>query len=147
MVFDLLEKNKYKQLASRFKTSIEDILRAVNVIKGLEPKPGSSYSSEEAVHVIPDVYIEESDGKLIILLNDEGIRGLNFQNYYRKLLANKKALGAEEQHFLEEKLRSAVWLLKSLDQRNKTIYRVAESILKFQEDFFRRDWSISSPLI
>jgi len=60
--FDLLENNKYKQLASRFKASIEDILRAVNVIKGFEPKPGRSYSSEEAVHIIPDVYIEESKG-------------------------------------------------------------------------------------
>ena len=144
--FDLLEKNKYKQLAARFKISIEDILRAVNVIKGLEPKPGSSYSSEEAVHVIPDVYIEESDGKFIILLNDEGIPRVKLSNYYRKLLANKQALDSEEKHFLEEKLRSAVWLLKSLDQRNKTIYRVAESILKFQEDFFRRGLEYLKPL-
>jgi RNA polymerase sigma-54 factor len=144
--FDLLEKNKYKQLASRLKTSIEDILKAVTVIKGFEPKPGRSYSSEEALHIIPDVYIEESDGKFIILLNDEGIPRLRLSNYYRKLLANKKALGAEERNFLEDKLRSAVWLLKSLDQRNKTIYRVAESILKFQEEFFRRGLEYLKPL-
>jgi len=144
--FDLLEKNKYKQLASRFKTSLEDVLRAVNVIKALEPKPGSGYSNEEAVHVIPDVYIEESEGKFIIILNDEGVPRVKLSNYYRKLLANKKSLNAEEKQFLEDKLRSAVWLLKSLDQRNKTIYRVAESIVKFQEEFFRKGLEYLKPL-
>jgi len=144
--FSELEGKKYNQLAVKFKTPINDIFDAVKIIEKLEPRPGKNYSSDEPVHIIPDVYIEESEGKFLINLNDEGIPRLRLSNYYRKLLANKKSLGAEEKQFLEEKLRSAVWLLKSLDQRNKTIYRVTESILKFQEDFFRKGAEHLKPL-
>ncbi len=144
--FSELEGKKYKQLASRLKTSIDEILAAVKIIEGLEPRPGRNFSSDEPVHIIPDVYVEESDGKFIINLNDEGIPKLRLSNYYRRLLANKKTLGPEEKQFLEEKLRSAIWLLRSLDQRNKTIYKVTDSILKFQEDFFRRGHKYLKPL-
>ncbi len=144
--FSELEGKKYKQLASKCKVSIEDIFAAVKIIEGLEPRPGRNYSSDEPVHIIPDVYVEESDGKFIITLNDEGIPRLRLSNYYRKLLANKKTLGPEEKQFLEEKLRSAIWLLRSLDQRNKTIYKVTDSILKFQEDFFRHGHKFLKPL-
>ncbi len=144
--FPELEGKKYKQLALKLKASIDEVLAAVKIIEALEPRPGRNYSSDEPVHIIPDVYIEESDGKFIITLNDEGIPRLRLSNYYKKLLANKKTLGPEEKQFLEEKMRSAIWLLKSLDQRNKTIYRVTESILKFQEDFFRKGHKYLKPL-
>lgn len=142
-----IEKKQYKKLAGKFKVTIEEILAAVKIIEGLEPRPGRNYSSGEIIHIIPDVYIlEESDGKFLIALNDEGIPKLRLSNYYRKLLSNKNALGQEARQFLEEKLRSAIWLLKSLDQRHKTIYRVTESILKFQEEFFRRGITYLKPL-
>lgn len=144
--FSELETKKYKQLASKLKTSVEDILEAIKIIEGLEPRPGRNYSNDEPVHIIPDVYVEESEGKFIINLNDEGIPKLRLSNYYRKLLSNKKALGPEEKQFLEDKLRSAIWLLRSLDQRNKTIYKVTESILKFQEDFFWKGRTYLKPL-
>jgi RNA polymerase sigma-54 factor len=144
--FSELKGKKYKQLTAKFKVPIDDIFAAVKIIEGLEPRPGRNYSSDEPVHIIPDVYIEESDGKFIITLNDEGIPKLRLSNYYRKLLANKKSLGPEEKQFLEEKLRSAIWLLRSLDQRNKTIYKVTDSILKFQEDFFRKGFKYLKPL-
>jgi RNA polymerase sigma-54 factor len=144
--FSEIEGKKYKNLASKFKTSLDDIFAAVKIIEGLEPRPGRNFSSDEPVHIIPDVFIEESDGNFLITLNDEGVPKLRLSNYYRRLLANKKSLGPEEKKFLEEKLRSAVWLLKSLDQRNKTIYRVTESILKFQEDFFRKGHKYLKPL-
>ncbi|MBI4682205.1 MAG: RNA polymerase factor sigma-54 [Nitrospirae bacterium] len=144
--FSELERKKYKQLASNFKVGIDDIFAAVKIIEGLEPRPGRNYSSDEPVHIIPDVYVEESDGAFIITLNDEGIPKLRLSNYYRRLLANKKTLGPEEKQFLEDKLRSAIWLLRSLDQRNKTIYKVTDSILKFQEDFFRKGHKYLKPL-
>jgi len=144
--FKELEGKKYKQLASKFKIPIEDVLSAIKIIEGLEPRPGRNYSSDEPIHIIPDVYIEESEGKFIITLNDEGIPKLRLSNYYRKLLTNKKSLDPEEKQFLEDKLRSAIWLLRSLDQRNKTIYRVTDSILTFQEDFFRKGAKYLKPL-
>ncbi|TNF56006.1 RNA polymerase sigma-54 factor [bacterium] len=141
-----LEKKKYKQLAAKFKVPLDDILYAVKVIEGLEPRPGRNYSREEVIHITPDVYIQEVDGKLNIILNDEGIPRLRLSNYYRSLIAKKNALGKDEKQFLEEKLRSAVWLLKSLGQRKKTIYRITESILKFQEEFFRKGIEHLKPL-
>lgn len=144
--FQELEKKRYRQLASKFRTSIEEIIKAIEIIEGLEPRPGRNYTSDEPVHIIPDVYIEESDGKFIILLNDEGIPKIRLSNYYRKLLAHKKSLTQEERQFLEEKLRSALWLLKSLEQRNRTIYRATESILRFQEEFFRKGFKYLKPL-
>ena len=144
--FSELEGKRYKQMATKFKMSIDDILAAVKIIEALEPRPGRNFSSDEPVHIIPDVYVEESDGKFLITLNEDGIPRLRLSNYYKKLLANKKSLGAEERQYLEDKLRSAVWLLKSLDQRNKTIYKVTDSILKFQDDFFRKGPSYLKPL-
>ncbi len=144
--FAELEQKKFKQLASKFKMPIEEIFEAIKIIEGLEPRPARNFSGDEPVHIIPDVYVEESDGQFRITLNDEGIPKLRLSHYYRKLLATKKSLGPEEKQFLEDKLRSAVWLLKSLDQRNKTIYRVTESILDFQGDFFRKGFSHLKPL-
>jgi len=144
--FKELETKKYKQLAQKFNTTIDDILAAVKIIEGLEPRPGRNFSDEEPIHIIPDVIVEESDGRFVIILNEEGIPRLRLSNYYRKLLANKDSLSQEERKFLEEKLKSAVWLLKSLDQRNRTIYRVTESILKFQEEFFRKGFKYLKPL-
>jgi len=144
--FSELEGKKYKQLSAKLKVSIDDVISAIKIIEDLEPRPGRNYSSDEPIHIIPDVFVEESEGKFIITLNDEGIPKLRLSNYYRKLLANKKSLGPEEKQFLEEKLRSAIWLLRSLDQRNKTIYRVTDSILEFQEDFFRKGPKYLKPL-
>ena len=144
--FSELEQKKFKQLAAKLRIPIEDIFEAVKIIEGLEPRPGRNYSGDEPVHIIPDVYVEESDGKFIITLNDEGIPKLRLSHYYRKLLANKKLLGPEERQFLEDKLRSAIWLLKSLDQRNKTIYKVTASILRYQEDFFKKGFTYLKPL-
>jgi RNA polymerase sigma-54 factor len=145
--FSELEKKNYEKLSSRFKVPLEEIIAAVKVIEGLEPRPGRNYSNEDVIHIVPDVYVvEDSDGKFVIILNEEGIPRLRLSNYYRKLLTTKNSLKQEERQFLEEKFRSALWLLKSLDQRNKTIYRVTESILKFQEGFFRKGISELKPL-
>jgi RNA polymerase sigma-54 factor len=145
--FSELEKKNYKKLCAKLKLSIDEILTAVKIIEGLEPRPGRNYSNEEVIHITPDVYVvEDSEGKYVIILNDDGIPKLRLSNYYRKLLSKKNTLRDDEKQFLEEKLRSAIWLLKSLDQRNKTIYRVTESILKFQEGFFRVGISELKPL-
>ncbi|GAB4546039.1 MAG: RNA polymerase factor sigma-54 [Thermodesulfovibrionia bacterium] len=144
--FEDLEGKRYKHLAAKLKAPLDDVLNAINIIEGLEPRPGRNYSDEEVIHIVPDVYITESEGRFVISLNDDWIPRIRLSNYYRKLLTNKEDLSAEERQFLEEKMRSAIWLMKSLDQRNKTIYKVTESILKFQEDFFRYGPEYLKPL-
>ncbi|MBI5050327.1 MAG: RNA polymerase factor sigma-54 [Nitrospirae bacterium] len=146
--FTELNSRKYRQLAARLKMSLEDILVAIKIIEGLDPKPGRNYTKDEAIHITPDVYVEEAEGEFIIMLNDEGIPRLRLSNRYRKLLTskNKNELSPEEKKFLEEKMRAALWLIKSLDQRNRTIYRVTESILKFQGEFFRQGIGFLKPM-
>jgi len=121
-------------------------MAAIKIIEELDPKPGRNYSSASPNYIVPDVYVMKVDDKYQIILNDEGMPRVRLNNYYKRLFQAKNSLSKEERQFVEERLRSAVWLLKSLDQRNKTIYRVTESILKFQFDFFEKGTQYLKPL-
>ncbi len=143
---DLLGKRKYPQLAKLYNVPVDDIMAAVKVIEGLDPKPGSNFSSSDVNYITPDVYIIKADNGYQIVLNDEGLPRLRISSYYQRLLSHKNAIPKEDRQFLEDKLRSAIWLMKSLDQRNKTIYRVTECILNFQRDFFDKGVNFLKPL-
>ena len=141
-----LEKKRYRELAKQYNCTVEEILAAVKVIEKLEPKPGRNYSNSQPVYITPDVHIVKTEGEFHVVLNDEGLPRLRLSNLYKKLLSQRKALPKDEKQFIDEKIRQAVWLLKSLDQRNKTIYRVADSILKFQREFFEKGRMHLKPL-
>jgi RNA polymerase sigma-54 factor len=141
-----VEKRKYQRLAQKHSCSVDEIKEAVKVIEGLEPKPGRGMSASQTVYIKPDVFVVWGEGDLRIVLNDDNIPNIRINNFYKKLLSNKNSLNKEEKDYLEERLRSAVWLLKSLDHRNKTIYRVTESILNFQRGFFLDGVSNMKPL-
>jgi len=142
-----LEKKKYKRIAQQYNLPLENIIAAVKVIEGFEPKPGRNFTSTSTNYVVPDVYVTKSPDGNQIVLNDEGLPRLRISSFYRKLIRNKEAFQKNERQFLIEKLRSASGLLKSLDQRNRTIYRVTESILNFQKDFFNKGIEHIKPLI
>jgi RNA polymerase sigma-54 factor len=141
-----LERKNYKLLAKQYDTTLDDIIAAVKIIEELDPKPGRNFASVSTNYIAPDVHIEKSDDEFQIILNDEGVPRLRLNSHYRKLLANKSMLSKEEKNYLDERLRSAVWLLKSLDQRNRTIYKVTASIIKFQKDFFNKGTQHLKPL-
>jgi len=142
---DLKRKN-YSHIAKEYGCSLDDVVVAVKVIEGLEPKPARNFSTAGADYIVPDVFIVGTDEGYNIVLNDDRVPKLKINSYYKKLLRQKNSFSEEERQFLNEKFRSATWLLKSLDQRNKTIYRVTESIIKFQRDFFDRDVQYLKPL-
>jgi len=133
---DDLQKKKYSVIAKQYNSSMDDVMAAVKIIEGLEPRPGRIFSGGETNYIVPDVYISRTDEGYQIILNDDGMPRLRLNSNYRKLLLRKDMLTKEEREFLREKLKLATELLKSLDQRNKTIYRVSESVLKFQREFF-----------
>lgn len=133
---EMVGAKKYAQLSKNYSVSVDDIMSAVKLIEGLDPKPGRYFSTATNNYIIPDVYIIKTDSGYQIVLNDEGLPRLRISNYYQKLLSRRNSIPKEDRQFLEDKLRSAVWLLKSLSQRNRTIYRVAENILTVQRDFF-----------
>jgi len=141
-----LEKKKYAQIAQQHNVSMKDVMAALKVIGGLDPKPGRNFSSSAVNYVIPDVYVVKTEDSYQIILNDDGLPRLRVSNFYKKLMQQNNAFPKEDKQFLIEKLRSAVGLLKSLDQRNRTIYRVTESLLDLQRNFFDKGVEHLKPL-
>ncbi|MCE5194205.1 MAG: RNA polymerase factor sigma-54 [Nitrospiraceae bacterium] len=141
-----LRKKNYSQIARICNVTHEDVMTAVKVIEGLEPKPARNFSSATVDYITPDVFLVKNEDGYQIILNDDRIPKLKINSFYKKLLTQKDSFSPEERQFLEEKFRSATWLLKSLDQRSRTIYRVTESILKFQLDFFDKGIQHLKPL-
>ncbi len=141
-----LEKKNYNAIVKQYNATMEDVMMAVNIINELDPKPARNFASHETNYIVPDVFVEKTEEGFKITLNEEGIPRIRLNNYYRRLLSNQKDLTKEEKKFLTEKLRSAMWLLKSLDQRNRTIYKVTESIVKFQREFFEKGKDYLKPL-
>jgi RNA polymerase sigma-54 factor len=123
------------------------ILQAVEIIQSLEPKPGRMFSDETPQHIIPDVYVYKYDQEFVILLNDNGLPRLRINALYRNCLMGASKVSAKEKEYIREKLRSATWLIRSVHQRKKTIYRVMESILRFQRSFFDKGVSHLKPMV
>jgi RNA polymerase sigma-54 factor len=141
-----IETRKYQRMSAQYCCSLDDINQAMKIIEDLEPKPGRGMSSSQPIYIKPDVYVVKDVEEYRIVLSDENMPHIKINGYYRKLLSQKNTLKKEEKEYLNERLRSAVWLLKSLDHRNKTIYRVTESILKFQREFFDNGVTCMKPL-
>ncbi|HET6437868.1 MAG TPA: RNA polymerase factor sigma-54 [Anaeromyxobacter sp.] len=140
-----LESKNYAAIARDLKLPIEEVVKAVKVISRLEPKPGRAYSSEDAQYITPDVYVHKMADKYVTVLNDDGLSKLRISGMYRAALKNGEAGKAKE--YIQERLRSAVWLIRSIHQRQRTIYKVTESIVKFQREFLDKGIAYLKPLI
>lgn len=124
-----------------------DVMRAIEVVRELEPKPGRPFGGTESIYVTPDVFLFKMGDEWTIMLNDDGLPKLRINGFYRELLKRGSSMGPEEKEFLLEKLRSASWLIKSIDQRQRTIYRVTKSILEKQMDFFEKGIRYLKPMV
>jgi RNA polymerase sigma-54 factor len=142
-----LEKKKYSLIARNLGVSTEEVFQAAKVIEHLEPKPGRPYSSTENLYIIPDVFVMKLEGNYVVVLNDDGLPRLKINPYYKRLLRNKEPGSDLTKAYVEDKLRSALWLIRSIEQRNRTICRVSESIVKFQKEFFDRGINYLKPLV
>ncbi|OGW38502.1 MAG: RNA polymerase sigma-54 factor [Nitrospirae bacterium RBG_13_39_12] len=141
-----LEKKKYAKIAQQYNLPLKDIMSAVTIIKGLDPKPGINFSNSITNYVIPDVYVIRTEDGYQIILNDDDIPRLRISSFYKKIFKQNNAFSKEDKQFFIEKLRSAVGLIKSLDQRNRTIYKVTESLLDLQSEFFDKGMEYLKPL-
>jgi len=146
-----LELKNYLHIARKLKTPLKEVEAAVLMIAKMDPKPGSIYAEERVQTIIPDVYVVKSGEEYKIVLNDDGLPRLRISNFYREIMAG---LGghdsAEEENgkkYIRDKVQSATWLIKSIQQRQKTIYRVAESIVRHQRDFFDKGIQYLKPLV
>lgn len=143
----LLESRNFAKIAKKCGTSVRNVVGAVEIISGLTPFPGNEYSNEQTNYVIPDVYVYKIDGNFVIQLNNDGLPNLQLSPRYQSLLQEKTELNSESKGYLREKMRSAEWFIKSIQQRQRTIYKVMESLLKFQRAFFEHGASHLRPLV
>jgi len=139
-----LEAKRYKPILRKFKFTLEDLKEYLDIIQGLDPMPGSSFGGGDPAYVAPDVFVYRLDDDFIIALNDDGLPQLHLSSLYED---NLQAAKSSDKDYFQEKMRSAAWLIKSLYQRQRTLYKVMESIVRFQKDFFLNGVSQLKPLI
>jgi RNA polymerase sigma-54 factor len=142
-----LENKNYKAICRALKISITDVIAAVSLIKCLEPKPGREFSDDEPQYINPDIYVYKLEDEFVIMLNDDGMPKLRLNPYYKKAISRAGKISGETKGYLEDKMRSAAWLIKSIHQRQNTIYKVMQSILSFQRDFFEKGIAFLKPMV
>jgi RNA polymerase sigma-54 factor len=143
----LLQNHQVPEIARRLAISIDDIKHHIEIIRGLDPKPGSRYNPSQSQYVIPDVYVVKVEDQYVAVLNEEGLPQLRISPVYRRLLDKSGEATDETRAYVKEKFRSALWLIKSVDQRQKTIHKVATSIINFQKDFLDHGIEHLRPLV
>lgn len=143
---DLLEKHRYNEIARTLGIPLDAVGAAAKVISLLEPKPGRDYGGQEPAYIVPDVYIQKVGDDFMVTLNESAVPRLRLAHYYQRVM-NDAAVGADTREYLQERMRSARWLVKSIYQRQQTIFKVANSIIKFQRAFFEHGMSQLKPLV
>ncbi len=139
-----LEKRRYKPLARKFKLTMDELKEYLDMIQGLDPMPGANFATTEPHYVSPDVFVYRYGDEFVIVLNEDGLPRLQMSAMY---MDNLKAKNDKEKEYFQDKMRSAAWLMKSLYQRQRTLYKVVESIVGFQRGFFEEGVSRLKPLI
>jgi RNA polymerase sigma-54 factor len=142
-----LENRRYQVIARCLQIPLDDVFSAAKFISSLDPRPGSQFGQEDVHYIIPDIFVYKISDEYIVVLNDEGLPNLRINSFYRNALSGAEQLDEKAGEYIQEKLRGALWLIKSIHQRQRTIYRVTKSIVKFQRDFFDRGVEHLKPLV
>ena len=138
-----LEKHNYQAVARDLDLSLEDVFDAVKIVAGLEPRPARNFVTEEPRYIVPDVYVHKVGDRYFVVANDDGMPRLKISNFFRSAMdANPDA-----REYVQNKLRSAQWLIRSIDQRRRTIVKVTECIVEKQREFFERGVDYLKPMI
>jgi RNA polymerase sigma-54 factor len=143
-----LESKNVHAMARDLKVPIEDVVAATKLLSKLDPKPGRNFSGEDAQYITPDVSVVKlGASEYTVVLNDDGLSKLRISDAYRQALKGGQLKPGVTKEFVQDKLRSAMWLIRSIHQRQRTIYKVTESIVKFQKDFLDKGIAHLKPLI
>ena len=141
-----LADNKYALISKEVGISLTEVQGIADLIKTLEPKPGRGFDSDNSIkYILPDIYVEETNGEYIVSANDGSTPSLHISSYYNSLTEEAKS-DKELSNYLNNRFNSAMWLMKSIEQRKKTIYNVASAIVQFQNDFFAKGERFLKPL-
>ncbi len=145
--FEDMEKRRYPVILKGLGCDEDQLREVLAFIANLEPKPGRSFETVDTKYVVPDVSVRKIEGEYVVVLNDEPVPRLRISPYYRRMLKDKKAVDAKEtKKFLDAKIQAALWLIKNIEQRRKTIFRVTEAIFRIQQEFLEQGVSALKPL-
>ncbi len=142
-----LERRQYAKVAKALNVTVEDVFQATKVIGELEPKPGRPFINTQNYVIVPDVFVVKNEGEWVVLLNDDGLPRMRISPYYKQLISSGQGGTPETKAYMDEKMRAAQWVIRSIEQRNRTIVKVVSSIVKFQEEFFEHGVQYLKPLV
>jgi RNA polymerase sigma-54 factor len=140
-----LERKKYQVIARELRVSLREVIKASKLISELEPKPGRSFSTQETEYITPDIYVYKVNDEYVVVLNEDGLPKLRISPLYRKAI--RQQITGIPREYIQGKLRSALWLIKGIYHRQRTIKNVMKSIIKFQREFFDKGIGHLKPLI
>ncbi|MBK7960373.1 MAG: RNA polymerase factor sigma-54 [Bdellovibrionales bacterium] len=141
-----LEKKNYDAIAKALNKDVREVIEMCKIIYTMDPKPGRAYMSNDTQYVTPDVYVYKVGDDYVVSLNEDGLPRLKISNFYKNMLKGGNT-NKQEHDYIQEKLKAAVWLIKSIHQRQRTIYKVTESIVKHQKDFFEKGSAFLKPMV
>ncbi|MBK8275846.1 MAG: RNA polymerase factor sigma-54 [Nitrospira sp.] len=142
-----LERRQYAKVAKALNVTVEDVFHATKVIGELEPKPGRPFINTQNYVIVADVFVVKNEGEWVVLLNDDGLPRMRISPYYKQLISSGQSGTPETKAYMDEKMRAAQWVIRSIEQRNRTIVKVVSSIVKFQEEFFEHGVQYLKPLV
>jgi RNA polymerase sigma-54 factor len=143
----LLAKKNYQTLTRELGAPLEEVIRVTRLIGELDPRPGRRFNDESIPYITPDVYVFKMGEDYLVMLNEDGLPKLRINSFYRNILREQTQFSGEAKDYINDKIRSALWLIKSIHQRQRTIYRVTKSIVKFQRDFLDKGVAFLKPMV
>jgi RNA polymerase sigma-54 factor len=142
-----LDERYFQKIARSFGVTINEVIAAVGLIRTLDPKPGSRFNSPRVEYIVPDVVVVKVDDDYQVILNEDGMPSLRINALYQNVLRQNDGMQSDTREYLEEKFRSAIWLMKSVEQRRQTLLRVTKSLCKFQREFLDKGLAYLKPLV
>ena len=142
---NLIANNKYKEISKKYNMSLQKCVELINIIKTLDPKPGRTCSVEKSVYIQPDVTVEKIDDEFIVYLNEKDSYQIRINSYYKDILKNSQS-DESAKEFIKERLNSATGLMKNIESRKTTVLKIAEEIVKAQDEFLRKGTKYIKPL-
>jgi len=142
-----LDERYFQKIAKSFGVTINEVVAAVGLIRTLDPKPGSRFNSPRIEYITPDVVVVKVDDDYQVVLDEDGMPNMRINVLYQNVLRQNDGMQSETREYLEEKFRSAVWLMKSVEQRRQTLLRVTKSLCKFQREFLDKGLAYLKPLV
>jgi len=143
---DLLERRRYREIARALGVTEKQVQDIADVIGSLDPHPARQYRHETIEYITPDVFVEKVDGEWQVRVNDEGSPPLRISRKYREMLQNRDGITEEEYEYIRKKFQSAIWLIRNIEQRRRTLYRVTKAIMDKQTGFLEEGVTSLRPL-